>query len=104
MKSVCLHNRNMELIVYSAWWCPTAASPSSFSAKYIPYTEIDIDKTPGAAQEVIRQTGSGLFHSLSSMAAGCSPTVPERAFYMRKCPNCWESSTLKARRSSLLRL
>jgi len=48
----------MELIVYSAWWCPDSRVAKRFLDKHnIPYTEIDIDTTPGAAQEVIRQTG-----------------------------------------------
>ena len=48
----------MELIVYSAWWCPDSRVARQFLDKHsISYTEIDIDKTPGAAEEVIRQTG-----------------------------------------------
>jgi len=48
----------MESIVYSAWWCPDSRVAKQFLGKHnIPYTEIDIDKTPGAAEEVIRQTG-----------------------------------------------
>jgi mycoredoxin len=52
------YNRNMKLIVYSAWWCPDSRVAKQFLDKHsISYTEIDIDKTPGAAEEVIRQTG-----------------------------------------------
>jgi len=48
----------MELIVYSAWWCPDCRVARQFLKKHnIPYTEIDIEKTPGAAEEVVRQTG-----------------------------------------------
>ncbi|MGA2371234.1 MAG: glutaredoxin family protein [Candidatus Korobacteraceae bacterium] len=48
----------MVLIVYSAWWCPDSRVAKKFLDKHnIPYTNIDIDKTPGAADEVIRQTG-----------------------------------------------
>ena len=48
----------MELIVYSAWWCPDSRVARHFLDKHhILYTNIDIEKTPGAAEEVIRQTG-----------------------------------------------
>ena len=48
----------MELIVYSAWWCPDCRVARQFLKKHnIPYTEIDIETTPSAAEEVIRHTG-----------------------------------------------
>jgi len=48
----------MELIVYSAFWCPDSRVAKRFLDKHnIPYTEIDIENTPGAADEVIRRTG-----------------------------------------------
>jgi len=48
----------MKLIVYSAWWCTDRRVAKQFLDKHsISYPEIDIDKTPGAAEEVIRQTG-----------------------------------------------
>lgn len=52
------YNRSMELILYSAGWCPECRAAKVFLKKHnIPYTEIDIETTPGAAQEVVRQTG-----------------------------------------------
>jgi mycoredoxin len=48
----------MELIVYSAWWCPDSRIAKRFLDKHrVAYTEIDIETTPGAADEVIRRTG-----------------------------------------------
>ncbi|HKD84507.1 MAG TPA: glutaredoxin family protein [Terriglobales bacterium] len=48
----------MELIVYSAWWCPDCDVAKQFLDKHnISYKDIDIETTPGAAQEVIRHTG-----------------------------------------------
>jgi mycoredoxin len=48
----------MELILYSAWWCPDCRVAKVFLKKHnIAYTEIDIETTPGAEQEVIRHTG-----------------------------------------------
>ncbi len=52
------YNRSMQLIVYSAWWCPDCRAAKAFLKKHnIPYTEIDIETTPGAAQEVVRHAG-----------------------------------------------
>jgi len=48
----------MELIVYSSNWCPDCRIAKRFLAKHnIPYTEVDIEETPGAAQEIIARTG-----------------------------------------------
>jgi mycoredoxin len=48
----------MELIVYSASWCPDSRTAKRFLDKnHVAYTDIDIETTPGAAAEVIRQTG-----------------------------------------------
>jgi len=48
----------MELTLYSAFWCPDCREAKRFLAKHnIPYTEIDIETTPGAAEEVVRRTG-----------------------------------------------
>ena len=48
----------MSLLVYSAPWCPDCRTTKRFLEKHeIPYTEINIQTTPGAADEVIRQTG-----------------------------------------------
>jgi mycoredoxin len=48
----------MELLVYSADWCRDCREAKRFLNKHsIPYTEINIEKTPGAAEQVIAQTG-----------------------------------------------
>lgn len=48
----------MELIVYSAPWCHDCREAKRFLAKHnIPYQEIDIERTPGAAAEIIARTG-----------------------------------------------
>lgn len=49
---------DMELLVYSARWCPDCREAKRFLDKHqIPYQEIDIEATPGAADDVIRNTG-----------------------------------------------
>ena len=48
----------MDLIVYSAAWCRDCREAQRFLADHsIPYTDIDIDSTPGAADEVLAHTG-----------------------------------------------
>jgi mycoredoxin len=48
----------MQLLVYSAYWCPDCRTAKRFlQQNNIPFTEIDIESTPGAAEEVIRHTG-----------------------------------------------
>jgi mycoredoxin len=48
----------MELLVYSAAWCPDCRTAKRFlDMNNIAYTDIDIEKNPAAAEEVIRHTG-----------------------------------------------
>lgn len=48
----------MEIVVYSSRWCPDCREAKRFLAQHnILYREIDIEATPGAAEEVIRRTG-----------------------------------------------
>ena len=48
----------MELIVYSAAWCRDCRTAKRFLDQHsIPYTEIDIENTPGAADLVLANVG-----------------------------------------------
>ena len=48
----------MGLLVYSANWCRDCREAKRFLTTHsIPFTEIDIEHTPGAAEQVIAQTG-----------------------------------------------
>jgi glutaredoxin len=48
----------MTITLYSAFWCPDCRQAKRFLERHnIPYTDIDIESTPGAAEEVIKQTG-----------------------------------------------
>ena len=48
----------MTLTVYSAVWCGDCREAKRFLAQHnIAYTEIDIESTPGAADEVIKHAG-----------------------------------------------
>jgi len=49
---------DMDLVLYSAPWCPDCRIAKRFLDRHrIPYKEVDIEATPGAAEEVIRRTG-----------------------------------------------
>ena len=48
----------MALTVYSASWCRDCREAKRFLAKHnIAFTEIDIENTPGAADEVLEHVG-----------------------------------------------
>ena len=48
----------MNVTVYSAFWCPDCRVAKRFLDQHsIPYTNIDIETTPGAADEVLKRTG-----------------------------------------------
>jgi len=48
----------MQITLYTAFWCPDCRIAKRFLDNHqLNYQEIDIETTPGAAQEVIRRTG-----------------------------------------------
>lgn len=48
----------MQLTVYTSTWCPDCRVAKRFLAQHnIPFEEIDIESTPGAADEVVKRTG-----------------------------------------------
>ncbi len=50
--------RDMQVIVYSAAWCRDCRQAKRFLEEHqIAYTEIDIERVPGAAEEVMRHVG-----------------------------------------------
>jgi glutaredoxin len=48
----------MEIVVYTAAWCRDCRTAKRFLQKHhIPYKEVDVERTPGAAEEVMRHVG-----------------------------------------------
>jgi mycoredoxin len=48
----------MEIVVYCAFWCPDCREAKRFLQRHnLAFREIDIETTPGAAEEVVRRTG-----------------------------------------------
>jgi len=71
----------MELFVYSAPWCRDCRTAKRFLADHsIPYTEIDIDSTPGAAAEVVAHTGKRAIPQFVLNGKWIQPYRPGRGF------------------------
>jgi len=71
----------MELIVYSSTWCPDCREAKRFLQKHnIPFTEVDIEATPGAAEEVVRQTGKRAIPQFVVDGKWVQPYLPGRGF------------------------
>jgi len=48
----------MEITVYTAYWCRDCREAKRFLDHHgISYTEVDIETTPGASDEVLRHVG-----------------------------------------------
>ena len=48
----------MEITVYSALWCPDCREAKRFLDRHqLPYNDINIETTPGAADEVVERMG-----------------------------------------------
>ena len=48
----------MDLTVYTAFWCRDCREAKNFLNKHnIPFKEIDIETTPGAADELLKNVG-----------------------------------------------
>ncbi len=71
----------MELIVYSASWCPDCREAKRFLAKQnIPFKDVDIENTPGAAEEVVKNTGKRAIPQFVINGEWVQPYVPGKGF------------------------
>jgi mycoredoxin len=71
----------MELIVYSAFWCPDCRVAKRFLAEHnIPYKDIDIETTPGALDEIIKNTGKRAIPQFVIDGEWVQPYVPGEGF------------------------
>ncbi len=71
----------MELIVYTSAWCPDCRIAKRFLEQHkITYKEIDIESTPGAADEVVRQTGKRAIPQFVIDGKWVQPYVPGQGF------------------------
>jgi len=71
----------MELILYSAPWCGDCREAKRFLERYkIAFKEINIEVTPGAADEVIRHTGKRAIPQFVIDGKWVQPYRPGRGF------------------------
>ena len=71
----------MELLLYSANWCRDCREAKRFLAQHkIPFKEIDIESTPGAADEVIRNVGKRAIPQFVIDGKWIQPYRPGRGF------------------------
>ena len=71
----------MELTVYSASWCRDCREAKRFLETHnIPYTEIDIEKVPGAAYAVESNVGKRAIPQFVLDGKWIQPYKPGRGF------------------------
>ena len=71
----------MNIIVYSAPWCPDCREAKRFLQRHkLPFTEIDIESTPGAADEVVKRTGKRAIPQFVIDGEWVQPYRPGRGF------------------------
>ncbi len=71
----------MSLLVYSAAWCRDCREAKRFLKQHdIPFTEIDIESTPGAADEVLRNVGKRAIPQFVIDGKWVQPYKPGRGF------------------------
>jgi glutaredoxin len=75
----------MKLIVYTAPWCGDCHVAKRWLVQNnIAFHEIDIEETPGAAEEVIRQTGKRAIPQFVLGDQWIQPYVPGAGFKYRE--------------------
>ena len=71
----------MALTLYSAGWCRDCREAKRFLTQHnIPFTEIDIETTPGAADEVLRNVGKRAIPQFVIDGKWVQPYRPGRGF------------------------
>jgi len=71
----------MRVLVYSAPWCRDCREAKRFLESHdIPYTDIDIEETPGAAEEVVAHVGKRAIPQFVIDGEWVQPYRPGRGF------------------------
>ena len=72
---------DMTLILYSATWCRDCREAKRFLETHgIAYTEVDIESTPGASDEVLRNVGKRAIPQFVIDGEWVQPYRPGRGF------------------------
>jgi mycoredoxin len=71
----------MPILLYTAAWCRDCREAKRFLEKHnIPFTEIDIERTPGAAEDVIKHVGKRAIPQFVIDGKWVQPYRPGRGF------------------------
>ncbi|HET9741133.1 MAG TPA: glutaredoxin family protein [Terriglobales bacterium] len=75
----------MDLTIYTAFWCRDCREAKNFLNKHkIPFREVDIENTPGAADEVIRNVGKRAIPQFVLNGKWIQPYVPGKGFLYKE--------------------
>jgi glutaredoxin len=73
--------QRMQVLLYSATWCRDCREAKRFLEEHqISYTEIDIERVPGAANEVLRHVGKRAIPQFVIDGKWVQPYLPGRGF------------------------
>jgi glutaredoxin len=73
--------QRMQVLLYSATWCRDCREAKRFLEEHqISYTEIDIERVPGAADEVLRHVGKRAIPQFVIDGKWVQPYRPGRGF------------------------
>jgi glutaredoxin len=71
----------MELLLYTASWCRDCREAKRFLTQHaIPFKEVDIENTPGAADEVIANVGKRAIPQFVLNGKWIQPYKPGQGF------------------------
>ena len=71
----------MKVTVYSSFWCPDCREAKRFLQRHsISFQEIDIENTPGAADEVVKRTGKRAIPQFVIDGEWVQPYLPGEGF------------------------
>jgi mycoredoxin len=72
----------MQITVYSASWCPDCREAKRFLDDHqLPYTDINIETTPGAADEVVKRIGKRSIPQFVVDGEWIQPYTPGEGFH-----------------------
>lgn len=75
------YHRGMTLVLYSAAWCRDCRAAKRFLEEHgIAYTEVDIESTPGASEELLRNVGKRAIPQFVIDGEWVQPYRPGRGF------------------------
>ncbi|MFZ3342523.1 MAG: glutaredoxin family protein [Terriglobales bacterium] len=77
-----IYSPAMQVIVYSAPWCPDCREAKRFLERYkIAYTDINIETTPGAVEEVMKHAGKQAIPQFVIDGEWVQPYTPGEGFH-----------------------